>query len=176
MWEQKRYGWIGTISRVCLDKEWVFPRDQWRSYGTETEKAGVGHPSPSTKVTWSLNRPHSAKWTWRFCQIQEAEEGVSNQPEYRCILIVKLLQVRNLKQLKWKVEDPQVKERALNVCQVYNSTEARAPALIESSVQLTFPLFPSSLSSLGGEGVRNEDWQDKAEVEKPSQKKKANDA
>lgn len=76
-------------------------------------------------------------------------------------------------QLPWEAEDPQAKERTFNTRQVYNSTEVKSPGTTQARVSellLLFPLFPSSLSSLGG--MRNKDWQDKGETEKPSQKEK----
>lgn len=84
----------------------------------------------------------------QVCQVQEAAEGVSNQPEFRPSLTAKQLEVRDFEQLRWKLEKPHL--------------------------LLLFPLFPSSESNL--EGVKNQDWQDKAGVEKPNQKKNFLDA
>lgn len=42
--------------------------------------------------------------------MQEAEDRVSNEPEYRCILTVEDLEVRHPGQLRWEMENPKVKE------------------------------------------------------------------
>lgn len=75
--------------------------------------------------------------------------GRSKQPEeFRDILTVKQLEGKNLKQLRCELEKPHL--------------------------LFLFLLFPTSLPNLGG--VRTQDWQDKAGVETPSQKKKFTDA
>lgn len=58
-------------------------------------------------------------------------------------------QARWGEQLKWEVEDPQVKERALNICQVYNSTDARSPDTHRMLVAAFLSSLPFLLVQLG---------------------------
>lgn len=90
-------------------------------------KLGWGHPNPSRRVTWSLNRLQQSEHEGP-CQIQEAEEGASNQTEFGHVLNAKQREVRDLEQLRWKLEKPRL--------------------------LLLFPRFPSPLSNLGGSETR----------------------
>lgn len=69
--------------------------------GKRRRKLGWGHPSPSR----SLKRPQQSEQEGP-CQTQEAEEGASNQPEFRHIRNAKQREVRDLKQLRGTLEKP----------------------------------------------------------------------
>lgn len=56
--------------------------------GKRQRKPGWGPPHPSRRVTWSLNRPQQSEHEGP-CQVQEAEEEASNQPEFRHVLSAK---------------------------------------------------------------------------------------
>lgn len=89
-----------------------------------------------------MNRPQQSEHGGP-CQVQEAEEGASNQPECRHVLNAKQREVRGLEQLRWKLE----KLRLL----------------------LLFPRFPSPLSSLEGSETRT--GKTKQEQQAPSEEK-----
>lgn len=175
VWEWETDGWKGTAPRVYLDKNECSQWIKVRSGGERQSKLGG--------VSWvTLIHPRGFPGAWTDLSkmntkvLPDARGWGQSKQRAR-------IQMRShcwgpWGEASWATEvgDGESKsERASNICHVYTSLkEARSPSTHQ--VKCMAPLFslPFFLSSLGR--VRIQDWQDKAGVEKLSQKNTVNDA